>query len=277
MMKRVSVTVLLAIFILVPALAAMDVGERDVFNFGEPTMISETEILVPVMVSHDEDLVAMDIPLEYSEGVTLTDISFVDTRVEYFDAKMSYIENDKNRAVLGLVSMIHEHKPALQPGKNVIANLTFRIDDLSLTEFTIKPFESEQPRHSLNLIYNDFSTGAPVVKSVSPEFGDGNIVLGKTGPVVPESFGLSQNYPNPFNPTTDIDFALPEASNVELSVYNILGQKVITLVNKQMDAGNHKVTWAGVDESGSTVASGVYFYRINAGSFTEVKKMTLLK
>jgi hypothetical protein len=277
MMKRIFVTALLAVFILVPALAAMDVGERDIFEIGTPTQISDNEIMVPIMVTHDEDLVAMDIPLEYSSGVTLTDISFVDTRVDYFDAKMSYIEEDNNRAVIGLVSMLHERKSALDPGKGVIANLTFRIDDLGMTEFTIKPFESDEPRHSLSLIYNDISEGTPYVRSIHPEFEGGTVYFGNAAPILPTVFELDQNYPNPFNPDTDIWYALPDAAYVELDVYNILGQKVISLVNEHREAGRYKVTWEGVDSYGTPVASGVYFYRINAGEFKDIKKMVLMK
>ena len=92
------------------------------------------------------------------------------------------------------------------------------------------------------------------------------------GGLIPTEFALSQNYPNPFNPTTSISFSLPEASDVRLEIFNIQGQKVTTLVNKQLEAGNHSINWDGRD-----AASGVYFYRIDAGSFTETKKMLLLK
>jgi hypothetical protein len=277
MMKRIFVTAILAVFILVPALAAMDAGERDIFKIGTPVQISDNEIMVPIMVTHDEDLVAMDIPLEYSEGVTLTDISFVDTRVDYFDAKMSYVEAENNRAVIGLVSMLHERKSALAPGNGTIANLTFRIDDLGMTEFTIKPFESDEPRHSLSLIYNDMSGTNPRVMSVEPEFEGGTVYFSSMSPVIPTVFELSQNSPNPFNPDTEISYDLPEAADVELDIYNILGQKVITLVNEHKDAGSYKVVWGGVDSYGSPVASGVYFYRINAGEFKDIKKMVLMK
>ena len=94
---------------------------------------------------------------------------------------------------------------------------------------------------------------------------------------MPESFGLSQNYPNPFNPSTAISFNLPVAGFAELSVFNILGQKVITLVSGNMSAGNHEVTWEGTDETGSTVTSGVYFYRLTTEQNSETRKMMLMK
>jgi photosystem II stability/assembly factor-like uncharacterized protein len=100
---------------------------------------------------------------------------------------------------------------------------------------------------------------------------------------LPEAFALMQNYPNPFNPTTTIQYALPTDAYVTLAVYNILGQKVAVLRDEIQNAGFHNVAWSGRNEFGAQVASGVYFYRIEArpvdGSthFTHLKKMLLLK
>jgi hypothetical protein len=78
----------------------------------------------------------------------------------------------------------------------------------------------------------------------------------------PNDYKLNQNYPNPFNPTTKINYELPTTNYVDLSIYNMLGQKVVTLVSEKQNAGNHQVEW---DASG--FASGVYYYRIEAGEF----------
>ncbi len=88
----------------------------------------------------------------------------------------------------------------------------------------------------------------------------------------PLSYSLSQNYPNPFNPSTQITYSVPKSGSVQLSIYNTLGQKVATLVNGVVAAGQHTVTF-----SAGNLASGVYFYRIEAGSYTATMKMTLLK
>ena len=97
------------------------------------------------------------------------------------------------------------------------------------------------------------------------------------GEIVPREFALRQNAPNPFNPVTTIAFALPEQADVSLKVYNMAGRVVRTLVNGPEGPGTHSVVWDGRDEAGRTVASGVYFYRMDAGEFTERRMMVLLK
>jgi hypothetical protein len=93
----------------------------------------------------------------------------------------------------------------------------------------------------------------------------------------PHIFELSNNYPNPFNPSTIIQYSVPTNGLVSLFVYNILGQRVRTLANSPMAAGQYSVTWDGRNDAGSMLSSGVYFYRLQAGSMAIVKKMLLLK
>lgn len=101
-------------------------------------------------------------------------------------------------------------------------------------------------------------------------FGAVTSVNNETG--IPSQYSLSQNYPNPFNPTTKIDFSIPKNSLVTLKVYDILGKQVGVLVNKEFTAGSYTV-----DFNASSLAAGVYFYTINAGDFTETKKLVLVK
>jgi hypothetical protein len=89
---------------------------------------------------------------------------------------------------------------------------------------------------------------------------------------LPETFALSQNYPNPFNPVTSISFGLPEADFVSIKVYDILGNEIISLVNEVREAGTYSVQFDATD-----IPSGIYFYRLQAGSFVESKKMVLMK
>jgi photosystem II stability/assembly factor-like uncharacterized protein len=93
-----------------------------------------------------------------------------------------------------------------------------------------------------------------------------------TGKTYPDKFSLSQNHPNPFNPSTTFGFSLPKPETVKIEVYNIIGQKIQTLLNKPMPAGYHEVEF-----NGQNLSSGVYIYKIEAGDFQDVKKMILLK
>ena len=96
--------------------------------------------------------------------------------------------------------------------------------------------------------------------------------------VLPMDFYISENYPNPFNPTTSIDFGIPSDLNVQINIYNIIGQQVVSIDQGLLNPGAYTVTWNGKDTFGNFVPSGVYFYEIKAGEkFQRIKKMTLLK
>jgi len=95
--------------------------------------------------------------------------------------------------------------------------------------------------------------------------------------LTPQSFELSQNFPNPFNPTTTIQFQVPEASDVSIVIYDMLGQEVKALFSENVQAGNYSVEWNGVNNAGLKMSSGSYIYRMTAGNFIETKEMILLK
>jgi len=96
------------------------------------------------------------------------------------------------------------------------------------------------------------------------------------GSNLPTSFTLGQNYPNPFNPSTTIGFSLPVSSDWKLSIYNINGE-LVSDHRGSSAAGHHVVTWNGTNSDGAPVASGIYFYRLEARDFNETRKMILLK
>jgi len=114
----------------------------------------------------------------------------------------------------------------------------------------------------LQIVYN------PVVPPVSVETED---------PIIPDEFIVHQNFPNPFNPETEIPFALTKDSHVVINIYNTLGQQIGTLVDTQYAAGFHSVHWDGKDRNGRPVSSGVYLYQIQAGEFSQVRKMILIR
>jgi hypothetical protein len=130
------------------------------------------------------------------------------------------------------------------------------------------------------LVTQNYPNSRCLIINLGPDSSTVNV--NETEPL-PQDFSLLQNYPNPFNPTTTIRYALPEAARVNLSIYNMLGQRVATLTDEAQNAGYHEAIWDGRNEAGVPVASGVYFYKIDAtpsagGSpFINLKKMVLLK
>ena len=120
------------------------------------------------------------------------------------------------------------------------------------------------------IIGSDTDSGLYVIKTNFVITGAGNNSVAS----VPSNYTLSQNYPNPFNPNTSIKFSLPENSFVNLSVFNLAGQKVSELVNDRRDAGNYEINF---DAGKYSLASGTYFYKLESGDFTETKRMILIK
>lgn len=105
----------------------------------------------------------------------------------------------------------------------------------------------------------------------------GTAVEGEEGSLTPKVFELDQNYPNPFNNETVIKFGLRRPASVTLTIYNILGQKVRTLVEGRLSAGPQVVSWDGKDDKGNDLSSGIYFYQLRAGEMSETKRLVLLK
>ncbi|MFQ5498351.1 MAG: T9SS type A sorting domain-containing protein [Candidatus Zixiibacteriota bacterium] len=273
MTKRLhQAAVVVAIFVL-PSLVLAGVGHQ--FKAAKAMTGENNTIVVPLEITNDANLTALDIPLTFSEGVELKAVDFEDTRVSYFDFKVANIKNDINQVVIGLLpKMSTADKPDLEAGSGVIARLVFEVTDPSISEVTIEAVTLEQPNHSLLFVYHEYDdNGVPGTRVERPDFEQVTVALsGTTDAELPTTFAVDQNYPNPFNPSTTVSFALPEASDVNLTIYNVLGQEVEVLVNGEMPAGNHTIEWFADNRS-----SGVYFYRLTANSFSETKKMLLLK
>ena len=140
--------------------------------------------------------------------------------------------------------------------------------------------------NQLDIVFSA-KTGEPIIAGIEvipkPELPTDVAQIGDHGSI-PDRFILDQNYPNPFNMETSISYQLPMTAHVTLAVYNLLGQKQKTLVNKEMSAGFNSIQWDGRDMNGAPVSSGLYIYKIqiipNDGqsmSFQQVRKMLLLK
>src|ERR1035437_4282155 len=148
-------------------------------------------------------------------------------------------------------------------GSPVSLSLPGNTDSTSIP-FLSSSFPLTQGNHTIGITAGNLNLDYAILNQQITGIRDGN--------KSPLSYALDQNYPNPFNPSTRINFSLAKATNVELSIYNILGQKVITLINGAMSGGAHSVLF-----NATHFASGVYFYGIKTGEFQSYKKMMLLK
>ena len=171
----------------------------------------------------------------------------------------------------------------------------YKIDELSTTTGTAFLVSEDQIVRAVFNLTETYRTicSAPIIGA----FGNGielnlraflmgqyiDFLAGESTPI--EEFNivqitpkLGQNYPNPFNPETTISFLTTESTeNTELAIYNLKGQKVKTLIDERLEAGNHQVVWDGKDENSKSVSSGIYFYKMNTGEYTSIKKMILMK
>jgi hypothetical protein len=291
-MMRLGKCLAIAAVLLLPAFAIAAVGpaSNDALTIGEPMVAASanpgtsTMITVPLTMSNLEVLAAVDMPLKFGapgDGIELREVNF-DSRIDYFDVKIATINNDDKTLLVGLVPMAFDpSKDRMASGKGPIADLVFEVTDPTMTSFTIDTYTTENPRHQLMWVYSQVDAdGSRSVHAAYPEFKPMTIQVdaASSNPTqVPTSYALNQNYPNPFNPSTEISFALKADGNVRLSVFNVLGQQVRTLVDEYMVAGPHSITWDGRSDNGSPAASGIYFYRIQANDFVDTRKMTLLK
>ncbi|MFA5010978.1 MAG: T9SS type A sorting domain-containing protein [Ignavibacteria bacterium] len=123
-----------------------------------------------------------------------------------------------------------------------------------------------------SIFFSNHTTGYLTVANEIYKTTNGGVGIINISTEIPNEYKLFQNYPNPFNPKTVIRFQLPVASDVSLKVYDVQGREVQTLVNERMQAGTYETAF-----DGSNLSSGVYFCRIQAGDFTSVKRMVLIK
>jgi hypothetical protein len=162
--------------------------------------------------------------------------------------------------------------------RKLLATMTFRVEDTMTVcidstywpptnQFLWSRSDSRTyvPRHSMPICFKVDTADVGVREIPGSEVAR------------PTEFSLSQNYPNPFNPDTYIEFDLSRASHVKIDVFNIVGQRVRTLVDEEMEAGRYVADWDGKDEQGHSVSSGIYFYRLKAADFSDMKKMLLVK
>ena len=152
--------------------------------------------------------------------------------------------------------------------------------DLAFIEYTLKTNETNKAFFfKTNNGWEELSTirEGNKIRAEIKQLGDFRVGVGTLLATIPNEYKLHFNYPNPFNPTTTIEYSLPEKSSVRITIFNVLGQHVKTLIRGVKDAGLHSVTWDGTNTLGTKVSSGVYFYQMNTHSYHRTLKMILIK
>jgi len=228
-----------------------NIGEEDFVPTGYPDKTQSSQY---VHVFVDQNLTGIDIYVQRTQG----------SGGMPFTANISGIVLDKNNMPM---------KDAIVYAKQGNSNYGFAITN-SKGEYTINNISPGNYTISANRV----SSKTNEMNVVLSENGLSNInfVMDKlilnTGKNTPVSFKLSQNYPNPFNPSTTIKYSVPVSSMVTLNIYNVVGELAAELVNESQDAGSYEISF-----DASSLSSGVYYYKLSSGSYSDTKKMTLIK
>jgi len=258
-----------------------------VLEIGADTGLFAEVVTVPIKLTNPDSIGAMNLLLHFDQtALSLLKVSKLNTRIndwEYFKYKINQPEIGDVQ-ILALADLPDPTlTPPLPPGEGVVANLIFQIiiDPCPLSLSTFIRYKFTDTTDNILRDASGYFIGQDEI-----EYKDGYVLIQcpndvaegeENNSTLPQSYQLSQNYPNPFNPITEISFALPQESEVSLIIYNIKGQVVNRLVDERLEAGRYKVSWEGKDSSGNRVASGIYFYRLKAGSYSETKKMIMVK
>lgn len=278
MLKRFWTLTVVGAILVLAVVAAAKTDQKVLF--GDAVVGDDNLIRVPISVANGNNLVGIDLAFAYSPGVTIKEVTFDDTKVANWDLTASML-NATNRtvAIMMVPQLTMQKKPPLAEGSNnLIAQLVFERNDPTATEIKLEPTVLDDPHHSVFFVYAfTDESGQYTQWREDPIVVNSTVAMSAVSNNLPKAFGLDQNYPNPFNPTTKLSFALPRDAHVRMTVFNVLGQEVRTLVDKEMTAGTHDVTWDGRNGDGGQVSSGIYFYRINADNFSATKKMMMLK
>jgi Cohesin domain/FlgD Ig-like domain/Dockerin type I domain len=221
-------------------------------SIGTTTVAHGDSFTVPINLKNVTGVASVEVTIKYDPSLMAFEQAAVAEAGQ--EMQIAYFNDEKS----GLVRIAMASSTMLQSDGDV-ANITFRVSNNVRGKVT-----------SQIGVERFIANEANLTKLTS----SGEIeIIGK-----PTSYQLDQNYPNPFNPSTTISYQIPDDNTqVRLVIYNITGQMIKTLVDGNQNAGVFKVVWDGTNNSGAKVSSGVYFYRIAAGKFAQVKKLLLLK
>jgi hypothetical protein len=243
----------------------------------------DTSFAFAVLIDTRTVMGSLTIPMEFGGLQELTlDSSIVTPPSEFavtygpagnrWPIHTSQIDNSSSTLLLNLISFASFPSTG---GVDTLAYVHFKLDSSGQNAVVTVDSTTLPPRNSLSF------TNVSATK-FTPTWSAGTVSVGAAAVddrgIAPSAYVLQQNAPNPFNAQTTISFSLDRADHVTLTVYNVLGQQIITLVDEIREANQHKVVWDGIDAYGLPAASGTYLYRLEIGdAFEETRRMTLLK
>jgi len=246
---------------------------------GDVDGVAGQPVVVDIGAYNERRLAKLALALDYgSELLRFDSVSFAGTRGESAPTKtiQPFSSVHKLYIVLNFGDAL-----ALPAGAGTVAALHFTIDPTAPDDY----IDIDSTTVGIGIVTSYNLTSLDGSEVIYPLFRSGGVDVTATtdveditaGDLLPTEYALSQNYPNPFNPSTQFELSLPAASDVRLEVFNVLGQRVRTLVEDFLPAGIHRITFDGLNSDGELLSSGVYFYRVTSESYTATRKMMLVK
>jgi hypothetical protein len=227
-------------------------------GFSSPAISKDGIFIVPVIGKFDIDLSAVQLEIKYDPK----EITLLEPALTPRTGGLTIYSSAKEEIQkIGILDLSAQHD--ISAGTGALVNLRIRGSTLSSLEITKA------------ILVDRGAQKIPVQIVSKMKEAEEGFIAGSSS--IPQEFSLSQNYPNPFNPETEISYALPTDCHVKLVIHNITGQKVKTIIDEHQTAGYKTSHWNGKNDQGKEVATGVYFYKLQAGDFTQSRKMVLLK
>lgn len=285
-MRRLTISFMMVSLLAIPVLA-VDPGVPDTIAYQQRVYIPYNPGngmigYVSVYLITDDSVADVTIPTAWRsvDGLIYADsIIWGDPFLQWDDHWSSINRDTSIIHILGFSDLGGEDNPPLFTNLQRLTAFTIRFRISPSAEPQIVTIDTTRDRRMGSANFGPVNGGSSFTPIVVP----GSLYYGiqadieSNNELLPMGYMLEQNFPNPFNPTTQIGFEVPSATVVNVDVYNILGQKIKTLVSGYKDAGKYSVSWDGTNESGQAVPSGVYFYRLTTSDHSETRRMMLLK
>jgi hypothetical protein len=288
MRHLLKLLIMLAILACTFPSAALGQAYSGVISVDAVEAVPGEQIGVPVRLSNnDVPLSGLTVPLKFSSSDLIVDsVSFAGSILSSdFDDNV-VVDNVSHEIIISYLPDFMQPIPIITTAAGLIGTIFLSIAPgatpgtmISIDSINIDTVASDggPATHIWEKVHASDQSGTVILL---PDYEPGGVVVKSPTGIddgiepsgLPTSFSLSQNYPNPFNPTTAIEFGLPCAGLVKLEVFNILGQKVLTLIDRRLPAGNHQVEF-----DATNFPSGVYFYRLSHDEVKLTRKMTLVK